>query len=39
MLRRTPLFLLLLAALPAQAQPLVDRYGRPIGAEDRKSVV
>ncbi len=35
MLRRTPLFLLLLAALPAQAQPLVDRYGRSIGTDER----
>ncbi|MBN8740068.1 MAG: hypothetical protein BGP24_20975 [Lysobacterales bacterium 69-70] len=35
MLRRTPLFLLLLAALSAQAQPLVDRYGRPIGNDER----
>ena len=37
MLRRTPLFLLLLAALPAQAQPLVDRYGRSIGADEQLS--
>lgn len=35
MLKRTPLFLLLAAALPAQAQPLVDRYGRSIGHDER----